>query len=282
MAKPAARTPALPAATPARSVPAATPARTVPAAPVTRATTPAPSVSTTPTGLDTARGLEVASDVLKARMLEAARADIALIKGLVDRIKRAFWEIGAALGRLKDPARVAVMGYRSFHEMCKEELKMSASSADNLVAIAANMTEAEARGMGQMDALSLVSLCKATPEDDRPADLIDAKVPLPSGEVLDVRNASARERLDAAKEIRRAQEGAGTRGGRSVSAKEQSTAAELQKRMRAAGLERATVEVKARRAGQQGDLVIGGVPVGAVSTLCAAICGAEKPRRATR
>ena len=105
---------------------------------------------------------------------------------------------------------------------------------------------------------------------------------MPSGEVLDVRNASARERLDAAKEIRRASAGAGTRGGRSVSAKERSVAADLEKRMRSAGLERARVEAKAGRAGQQADLVISGVPVGAVSTLRAAICGTGKTRRVQR
>jgi hypothetical protein len=234
------------------------------------------------TALDVTRGLEAASDVLKARVLEAARADIALIKGLVQQIKRAFYEIGAALGRLKDPARIAVLGYRSFHEMCARELGMSESKANDLVAIASNMTAEEARGMGQMDALSLVTLCKATPEDDRPADLVDAKVPLPSGEVLDVGKASARERLEAAKEIRRASGAAGTRGGRSVTAKERSPAADLQKRMRAAGLKRASVEAKATRAGQQADLVIAGVPVGAVSRLCAAICGTGKTRRGTR
>ncbi|MEJ7734125.1 MAG: hypothetical protein WKG00_33645 [Polyangiaceae bacterium] len=251
---------------------------------MTRAPALVPTVIVAPpvAPLDTARGLEAASEALKARVLEAARADIALIKGLIDRIKRAFFEIGVALGRLKDPARIAVLGYRSFHEMCVGELGMSGSKADDLVAIAANMTAEEARGMGQMGALSLVTLCKATPENDRPADIVDAKIPLPSGGVLDVGKASARERIEAAKEIRRASDAAGTRGGRSVTAKERSTAADLQQRMRAAGLERASVEAKATRSGQQADLAITGVPIGAVSTLCAAIGGRGTTRRVAR
>ena len=67
-----------------------------------------------------------------------------------------------------------------------------------------------------------------------------------------------------------------------MTAKERSTAADLQKRMRAAGLERASAEARATRAGQQADVVIAGVPIGAVSTLCAAICGTGKTRRVTR
>jgi hypothetical protein len=101
--------------------------------------------------------------------------------------------------------------------------------------------------------------------------------------VIDVKGATAREVLEAAKEIRRANPTAGSRGGRTVKATDRATAAELEKKLRAAGLERARVQAVATRAGQPGDLKIEGVPVGAVGTLCSAICGtAAAGRRVKR
>jgi hypothetical protein len=166
--------------------------------------------------------------------------------------------------------------------MCAREVELPASTVNELVDIASNMTGRLARGAGHSKALGMVRLCQATPEDDLPEDIAEAEVPLPSGGVIDVKGSTAREVLEAAKEIRRANPTAGSRGGRTVKASDRATAAELEKKLRAAGLERARVQAVATRAGQQGDLKIEGVPVGAVGTLCQAICETAAGRRVKR
>jgi hypothetical protein len=95
-------------------------------------------------------------------------------------------------------------------------------------------------------------------------------------------NSTVREKREATKAIRdaaRAAEGATkpTRG-RSATAKERATAAELQKRLRAAGLERAQVQALATRPGLGADVAIGRVPLAQMATLCAVMCGTTKRR----
>ncbi|MEJ7729022.1 MAG: hypothetical protein WKG00_07400 [Polyangiaceae bacterium] len=208
-----------------------------------------------------------------------ARADVALVRALMDRIKRTFFELGEALSRLKRPAAFASLGYSSFQELCKVELGISVTKANELIAIATNMSAALARGLGQKHALALVTLCKATPEDDTPEQLVGRRIPLPSGKVLDVDKSSTREKREAAKELLA---GRGIKGARTASLQERAVAADAQKKLRAAGLERATVQALATRPGQPSDLRIDGVPVPALPTLCTALCGKPKAARRAR
>lgn len=260
--------PAAPAVQPSRG--AATPPVTPPP-PATSATTPTRKPIAAP-------GLEAAAAAARAHALEAARADVALVKKLNARITEDFWEMGKALGRLKAPLHYMALGYASFHDLCRAELGLKPTVVDQLVAIAANMPAVIARGIGQTGALQLLQICKATQEDDTPADIVDAKIPLPSGGVLDVGRATTREREKAIRELREARPQVGKRG-RGVSAAERQLAADLQERLRAAGLERATVEVTAGRMGQPADLAITRVSVAAMATLCAVMCGPKAPRR---
>jgi hypothetical protein len=261
-------------------LPAAPPAApAVPAA--TRAPTPALPTRTpaTPDQAELARGLAASADAAAAAALPQARSDLALVKALMDRIKTAFFELGEALARLKQPVAFAALGYPSFLALCRDALGISVTKANELIAIATNMTVDLARGLGQKHALALVTLCKATPEDDTPEQLVGRRIPLPSGGVLDVDKASTREKREAAKELLA---GRGIKGARTSSVQERAVAAEAQKRLRAAGLERARVQVLATRPGQPSDLMIDRVPVPALATLCASLCArpaAPKRRR---
>jgi hypothetical protein len=270
-------------------VPAARPA--TPVTPVTPAATTVPAAQTVPAvmvappvgGVAGARGVEAAAEVAKAEVLRQARTDVELVRARIDRIKQDFFEIGVVLGRLKQPAAYGALGYASFAELCKRALKLSVTTALELVSISANMSPELARGVGQKNALELVTLCRATPEDDTPEEMAGAQLPLPSGEVLDVANSTVREKQEAAKairEARRAAEGLADKPtrGRSTTARERSTAADLQKRLRAAGLERARVEAVARGAALGADLAIDRVPMAQMATLCAVMCGKAKRR----
>jgi len=211
-----------------------------------------------------------------------ARADVALICERIARIKQDFYEIGLALSRLKEPAAFRALGYTAFHACCKRELGISGAKADQLVAIATSMSAEIARGLGQMNALALVTLCRATPEDDRPEDLASGSVTLPSGEVLDVGSSSARDKLEAAKEIRatttrpsagKEASGGGKRPrGRSTTAEERRVAAEAEAALHAAGLRDASVRAVATKPGKPATLRMEGIPTTEMATLCKALC----------
>jgi len=210
---------------------------------------------------------------------ERARADVALIRERIARIKQDFYEIGLALARLKEPAAFAALGYTSFRECCKREVGISGTKADELVAIATGMSAEIARGLGHTNAMALVTLCRATPEDDRPADLAAGTVTLPSGEVLDVAGSSARDKVSAAKEIRAtttrpSASGAGAKKpqGRTTTAEERRVAAEAEAALHAAGLRGAKVQALATKPGKPAVLRIDGIPTTAMATLCKALC----------
>lgn len=222
-----------------------------------------------------AQALAAGADVAVAQARDRARADLALARGLVDRIKQSFFELGEALVRLREPAAYASLGYATFEELVRVELGMSPTKARELVAIAANMGADLARGLGKKGAFALVTLCRATPEDDTPAQLIGRSIELPSGVVLDVRRSTTRQKNEAAKEIR-----GGRGGGRSASMAERAVAAKAQAQLRAAGLKRARVQAVATRPGQPSDLRVDGVPVPELDTMCTALC--VRPKRATR
>jgi len=212
---------------------------------------------------------------------EQARGDVALIRERIARIKRDFYEIGLALSRLKDPAAFGALGYKAFHACCKAEVGISATKADELVAIATSMSADLARGLGQKNALALLTLCRATPQDDRPADLASATLTLPSGEVLDVGGSSARDKLAAAKEIREKGDSSTRPGasaatkkprGRTTTAEERRVAAEAEAALHAAGLRDASVRALATNPGKPAVLRMDGIPTTELATLCKALC----------
>jgi hypothetical protein len=209
-----------------------------------------------------------------------ARSDVALIRERMARIKSDFYEIGLALTRLKRPEAYLALGYSNFQELCTRALGFSRAKADELIAIAASMSAELARGLGQKNALALVTLCRATPEDESPEELLAGTVRLPSGETLEVARASAARKMAAAKAIREAQEDAGLREakgrGRKTTVEERKAAREIEARLRAAGLARARVRALATKAGQGADMRLDGVPLAAVREICAGLCSHKR------
>ena len=244
-----------------------------------RAPTPAlpTRAPTTPDRIDRARELAATAEAGVTEAQRLARADVALVRELMDRIKRTFFELGEVLSRLKQPAAFASLGYSSFQELCKVELGISVTKANELIAIATNMSPALARALGQKNALAVVTLCKATPEDDTPEQLVGRRIPLPSGKVLDVDRSSTREKREARRSSCRAR-GKGRARPRCKSAPWPPTL----RGSCAQGLERATVQALATRSGQPSDLTIDGVPVPALSTICTALCGRPAPKKRRR
>jgi hypothetical protein len=215
-------------------------------------------------------------DAAVAAIAEEARANIGLARELIERIKRDFYELGEVLKRLKDSGAAQALGHRSFIELCDKELEISGTAATRLIRIVENMSRELARGLGQYQALAVLELCDATPEDDTPDDVAKGTVRLPSGRTLDVADSTAREKREAAKELREAgdrssSKGKGTRG-MSTSAEDRRVAAEAEAALHAAGLKRATVRAVARP-GKVGDLRIEGIPTSGMDRLCKALCG---------
>lgn len=228
--------------------------------------------STSPLPVALAKRAQAAVLAKQQRLLREARELVALVKRRKKEVTEAFYDIGEACARLQDRAMIAVLGRRSFAEVCEKDLGMSVATASRLVAIVKSMTRAEALAMGQRKALAMTELAQATPAVDTPAGLYRKKsVAVPGGRSVTPRAASAREIEKAAKAIRQGKRSGGKRRGRSTTDDERTLAALLERRLRQLGLERATVEAVATKPGQPADLRFAGIPVDRVDVLKEAI-----------
>ena len=104
------------------------------------------------------------------------------------------------------------------------------------------MTRTEALTVGATKAASIVALVRATPEDDTAASALRDGVRV-RGKVVDVKQASSRAIARATSEVRKGK----PPPGRSVTREERAAGAALQRALRVAGANDATVEVKAGR-----------------------------------
>jgi hypothetical protein len=219
----------------------------------------------------------VTKAAVNAKQIAAqGRADIALIKDRMKRLISDFYDIAEALARLKRPEVIAALGYSGFRELVEKEIGMSGTKAEELVLIATNVSREVAESLGHKGALSIVSLARATPEDDTPDQIVKGTVTLPDGKVVDVKQASAREIERAAKAIRTAQKGSKRSRGKTTSSADRNAAEEIEQRLRKAGLARARVTAVARGGRQGADLRMEGVPLAEVSVLCAGLCGKSR------
>lgn len=210
-----------------------------------------------------------AADAKLVRLLEEARADLALIARRKAEIVESFYDIGEALRRLKRREIVAALGRKSFAEVCSKDARVSVSQAGRLIDIVEHMSRSEAVAMGQAKASALVGLAEATPEVDTPGGLLRRKKPmaLPGGGTLDTQKASARMIERAAKEMRRARPVTGTRGSR-VSQEDARVGEGLTRRLARAGVR---VTIVAGAPGQPATFRFDGVTRAALARFARAV-----------
>ena len=205
-----------------------------------------------------------------ARIGARARRDIALIKRRKHDIAGAFYDIGQALIRLKDPAVIRALGHQSFAALCESELELSVPQADRLIDIVRGMTRHEAAKLGPARAAALVDLVSATPGRDTARGAIRRGVKLPGGKKLNPRTASARAMESAAKSVRAATRPAKGRG-RHVAREELALGAALEKKLRVEGVAAAKVAVLAGPPGKPARARIDGVELAQLGRLATAI-----------
>ena len=213
-----------------------------------------------------ARRAERASKLKLARVIAAARADIAFIRRKKSEIADAFYDIGEALVRLRAKGVPSALGRRSFAELCEKDLGISPAWADTLIGVVGRMPREAARELGATKAGALVELVDATPQNDSPSGALARGIAMPSGERLDVKHASARALNRAAKEVRAANPRKSARG-RHVATEDAEWGAGLQRALRAAGAKSAEVTILAGLPGKPARVRIEGVTIAEASVL---------------
>ena len=126
-----------------------------------------------------------------ARIVAAAKRDIAFIRSKRGEITAAFYDIGVALVRLKKPEVPRAFGRASWEVFCRMDLGISATQAQRLIDIVESMSREEAVALGtSTKASSVAELIGATPEQDSVADALRGDVVV-GGRRLDVTKMSA-------------------------------------------------------------------------------------------
>jgi hypothetical protein len=214
----------------------------------------------------------------RSRLYHEAHELLSLIARRKKEITEAFYDIGAALMRLKDRDLISALGRKTFAEVCAEDAGISLSVGERLVAIASSLTREQALAMGQKKAMAMITLAAATPEADTAIGLYRKKsVAVPGGKSVSPRSASANAIEEAAKAIRHERRAASTASGakpvrgRTTSAEERTFAALLQRRLHQLGLDRALVTAVATKPGQGADLRFEHIPAADIDKLRKAI-----------
>ncbi len=226
----------------------------------TAAKSVAPTKKTLPLAL--AKNAEKQHAAKLARLVKEGRDDIALIQRRQARITEDFYDIGEALVRLKRPGVAEALGFKGFRDLCQNTLPISATTAEKLVSIVANVRREDAHRLGQEKTLALLELSKATPEADTATSLSRTSRKLASGKQVNLSEASTREIRAAAKEVRD-QATSKTRG-RTTTADERSHALAVQKKLQQAGFEKVRITAVASKPGQAADVRMEGIPLAAV------------------
>lgn len=213
-----------------------------------------------------ARRAAAAAEAKKKRLVAEARGLLALVARRKKTIAESFYDIGEALARLRQKDMLAALGRRSFAELCERDAGLSATTGRQLAEMAMAMTREEALAIGQAMAMAMVSLAEATPEADTPASLYRKQaLALPGGKTISPRTASANELNEAAAQLRQAR--GTTRRGRTTTPDERASAARLEARLHALGLERVRVIALATKPGQGADVRIEHLPVAQLELL---------------
>lgn len=197
-----------------------------------------------------ARVAKAAHAARVARLAKRGRAAIARIKERQSDVAASMVDIGEALVELKAEGVAQALGRGGFAEVVTRDLGMAVTTANALVALATRVSREFATKVGHGRATVLLELADATPEDDAPEDLFEARLTLPSGRVIDVPKATDREIREAAKELRDARPTEKARRGRGFTTSPEERAAyavfERAFRTHAAGLSARTKLVATR------------------------------------
>ena len=186
-----------------------------------------------------------------ARIVTAARGDIALLRRKRGDIAAAFYDMGEALVRLKDPDVYRAFKQPSWEAFCRAELSISESQAERLIEIVRHMTREDAIKLGTFSkASSVARLVQATAADETVAHAIREGVVVGKRRI-DVKRESARGIAEATREVPRAR---GTRG-RRLSDGDAALAKKLARAIGRLDLD-ARLTAKAGLAGKGGRLVI--------------------------
>jgi len=176
-----------------------------------------------------------------ARVREAAKADVELVKRRIAEVEEAFYDIGEALRRLKQPDMYKALGSATWQAFCETHVKLSVSQADRFILIVERMSRKDAIALGSVSkAAAVAELVAATPEEDTVGQAIRGGVRV-RGKKVDVAKTSAREISRLKKKVARRS----SRSGRTITAADEAYGEKLEAALRRAGSEDARVRVKA-------------------------------------
>ena len=177
---------------------------------------------------------------------------IAIIRERQTDVASNMFDIGVALVTLKGDGIAEALGRKGFADIVTHDLRMALSTANALVALATRVPRDVVRSIGPGRSAALLELADATDDDTAPAQLLNAKIKLPSGSTLDVAKATDHEIREGAREIRAARPAAKAKRGRgfttSPEAKARYAGFEKGLRQHAKGLELKTKLVATRDA----------------------------------
>jgi hypothetical protein len=169
----------------------------IPAKPpkIERTVVTAQSARATPGTVERAEALLDRARAASSANAQRARALIAEIRTLLERITESAHRIGVLLDDLRDPALYHSLGYDSFEALLRGEDLMSRAQAQKLITVAATYTPAMLRQLGVSKAYALVAYVERTPDSDIAAALArdDAPIngkPISQATVRDIRLAA--------------------------------------------------------------------------------------------
>jgi len=247
MAKTAARTTKTPAARRSSSAAVRTraePTRAKPAAPAVEAETNEKAAAEGSSGKRANQTVTklaaMASKRAKAERAREARALLETITRKIAAAEESFYEIGAALAKLRDPAMFGALGFDTFESLLADIPKLSRQVAYRCLRIATSYDEPTALALAQSKAVALLTYVDATPEPDDAQALAEADAKI--GGVA-ISKQTVEGILRAAAEVRPPSK----RREREGEAEAERAAAALERRLRGAGARGVDVRVALRK-----------------------------------
>jgi hypothetical protein len=188
-----------------------------------------------------AKDLFALSPLEKKRVLVRARQLFDEARTHKRSIAQSGFQLGVVLGELKDKLTFGVLGFESFEALCTTGLQISVSFAHQLVAVADHFSEKVVNEIGTPKAAALIGLARELGGTHSPSALLTRRdLDVGRGERVDVRAASAVTLRTIARDLR-ARAPREDRPGMQLTKDDRAYAANIEKALKKAGAERATV-----------------------------------------